>query len=60
MKAYIMTSGTIFGLVVVAHVVRMFAEGSHMAADPSFLLLTVLAAGLCLWAFSLLRQFPRA
>jgi hypothetical protein len=55
MKAYISTTGIIFGLIVVAHVLRVAAEGSHVARDPFFLVMTGLAAGMCLWAVSLLR-----
>jgi len=60
MKAYLITTGTVFGLITAAHIWRMFAEGSHLATDPVFLLLTVLAAGLSFWAWSLLRRSPRS
>jgi len=60
MKAYLITSGTIFGSIVVAHICRMFAEGRHVAMDPWFLLLTALAAALSVWAFSLLKRLPRS
>ena len=58
MKAYLITTGTVFGLITAAHIWRMFAEGSHLATDPVFLLLTLLAAGLSFWAWSLLRRSP--
>ena len=58
MKAYLITTGTVFGLITAAHIWRMFAEGSHLATDAVFLLLTVLAAGLSIWAWSLLRRSP--
>ena len=54
MKAYVITTGAIFGLFVVVHIVRVFAEGMHLATDPHFILLTVACAGICLWASSLL------
>ena len=60
MKAYLITTGTVFGLITVAHIVRIFAEHSHVATDPVYQLLTVLAAGLCAWAFVLLRRLGRA
>jgi len=60
MKAYLITTGTVFGLITAAHIWRIFAEGSHLATDPVFLLLTVLAAGLSFWAWSLLRRSPRS
>ena len=55
MKAYLLTTGSIFGLVTVAHVWRIFAERAELARDPWYLMLTVLTAALCAWAFRLLR-----
>jgi len=54
MKAYVMTTGAIFGLITLAHLLRVMAEGPHLATDPVFILLTVAAAALCLWAGRLL------
>ena len=48
MKAYLITTGTVFGLITVAHLWRAFAEGSRVATDPFFLLLTALSAAPCL------------
>ncbi len=59
MKAYLITTGTIFGLITIAHVLRMFAEGVHQATDPVFLLLTFVAAGLSFWAWRLLWRSSR-
>jgi hypothetical protein len=58
MRAYVMTTGAVFGLITLAHVLRIFAEGRHVA-DPWFLLLTVLTAMLTFWAWRLLRLTPR-
>ena len=60
MKAYLITTGAIFGLIVLAHVLRIVAEGSHLAKDPWYVLLTLAAAGLSIWAFRLLRLAPRS
>jgi hypothetical protein len=54
MRAYILTSGSIFGLIVLAHVLRLFAE-PHVLREPLWVLLTAAAAGLCVWAFRVLR-----
>jgi hypothetical protein len=54
MKAYITTTGTIFGVIVVAHVWRILEEGTHLATDPAYVALTAAAAGLSLWACRLL------
>jgi len=56
MKAYISTTGVIFGLIVVMHGLRAVEEGAHVARDPFFVVMTALAAGMCLWAVSLLRK----
>ena len=59
MNAYLITSGAIFGLVTIAHLVRMILENRHLATDPPYILLTILSAGLCFWAFALLRRAKR-
>ncbi|PYQ80083.1 MAG: hypothetical protein DMG03_24185 [Acidobacteria bacterium] len=55
MKAYVATTGSVFGLLVVAHIVRVIAEGPRVATDPLFTFMTVVAAVLCVWAGYLLR-----
>ena len=59
MKAYVLTTGVIFGLVVVAHVWRVLLEGPRMATEPPFIVITLLAAGLCIWAWHVLRLLLR-
>ena len=58
MKAYLVTTGVTFGLITLAHIVRAFAEGPRLAEDPFFILLTLLSAGLSVWAWRLLRTSP--
>jgi hypothetical protein len=60
MKAYLITTGTVFGLITVAHICRMFAEGPRLAREPVFLLLTLLAAGLSVWAWILVARSSRS
>jgi hypothetical protein len=60
MKAYLLTTGAVFGLITLAHVWRAVAESWQLARDPIFLLLTALSAGLCLWALYLLRTASRS
>jgi hypothetical protein len=60
MKAYVIASGTIFGLLAAAHVLRVFAEGARVATDPLFVAITVAAAGLSVWAFRVVRSVPRS
>jgi hypothetical protein len=60
MKAYIMTTGSVFGLLVVAHIWRIIEEGPALAKDPLYIVITIAAAALCLWAWRLLRLIPRS
>jgi hypothetical protein len=60
MKAYVITTGAIFGLLTLAHIWRGFAEGPNLAKDPWFVLITVVAAALCVWAWRLLRLSSRS
>jgi tellurite resistance protein TehA-like permease len=59
MRAYVMTTGAVFGLLTLAHVWRVIVEGPHLATDLSYVLITVAAAGLCLWACRLLWRTRR-
>ena len=63
MKAYLITTGAIFALLALAHLLRTIAEWSRLAADPWFALegpgIGLVAAALCLWAWRLLRVSPR-
>jgi hypothetical protein len=60
MKAYLMISGGVFALLVVAHFARIITEGPQVARDPWFVLSTVVAGALCFWAWRLLRLAARA
>jgi len=46
-----MTTGTLFGLIVVGHIWRAIAEEPSLAKDPFYILLTVVAAALAVWAW---------
>ena len=54
MKVFLVTAGTVFGLIVIAHIWRAAVEGMTLTHDPWFVFITIVAAGLCLWAFRLL------
>ena len=60
MKAYIATTGVVFGLLTLAHVWRVIAEAPQLATDPWYILITVASAALCLWAVRLLWRWPRS
>jgi hypothetical protein len=58
MKAYLATTGAIFGLLAVVHIWRIIAEWSHLARDPWYLAgiaaISAVAAALSIWAWRLL------
>jgi len=60
MKAYLVITGTLFGLIAVMHLLKSLAELSALATDPwNFLLMSalgVVAAALSVWAWWLLRM----
>ena len=59
MKAYVILTSVIFGLVTIAHIWRAMEEGSHLMKEPFFLLLTLLAAALCVWGARLAWRWPK-
>ena len=60
MRRYVMTTGTVFGLLALVHLWRAIEEGAHLATDPWFLIITVVAGALSAWAFRLVRLAPKA
>lgn len=55
MRAYLITTSTVFGLITMAHVWRVAAESQALIREPWFVLMTLAAAALCVWALRLLR-----
>jgi len=57
MKAYLIVTGGIFGLVGIAHLLRLFVERGH-GSDPWFfahnVALFVIGGGIAVWASRLL------
>jgi hypothetical protein len=56
MKAYVVTTGILFGLLCIVHLLRIVTESRALARDPFYLAITALAAALALWAAWVLRQ----
>ena len=56
MKAYLLTTGILFALMTLIHVWRAIVERATLATDPWFAIITLIAAGLSIWAFRLLRR----
>jgi hypothetical protein len=60
MKAYLLTTGTLFGLIALMHLLKSIADRALLATDPWYYLgmsaLGVVAAALSVWAWWLLRR----
>jgi uncharacterized membrane protein len=59
MRAYVITTCAVFGLLTLAHIWRGFVE-PHLAKEPWFILITLITFALCLWAWCLLKRPPRS
>jgi hypothetical protein len=61
-RAYLATTGILFALLAVAHVLRTIGESSRLATDPWFIVegpgIGIAAAVLCIWAWRLLQLQP--
>ena len=64
MKAYLITSGTIFGLLAAMHIVKAIDERQGFSTEPGhYIAMTVLgalAATLSVWAWRLLARQARS
>lgn len=60
MKAYVITTGSLFGVLTLAHVWRITEEGPQLARNPWWMLITIAAAALAVWAWRLVRLAPRS
>jgi hypothetical protein len=59
-RAYLVTTGSMFSLLTLVHVWRMIVEGTAVASNPWWVLVTVASAVLAVWAWRLLRRLPGA
>jgi len=53
MKAYLLTTGILFAVIVVAHVFEVIDRRRVLASD---VLVLAVSAGLCVWAWRLVRK----
>ncbi|MBV8830851.1 MAG: hypothetical protein JO108_16635 [Acidobacteriaceae bacterium] len=60
MRAYLITTGALFGILALLHVWRIVEENRALGMEPWFVLITVICGALSLWAFRLLSRLPRA
>ena len=57
MRAYVVITGVLFGLLTIAHIWRVFSHERHLVTEPFFVVITIITAALCVWAALLLRRF---
>lgn len=55
MKSHVIATGVVFGLLTLVHLWRIVEE-PHLATDPWFILVTVVAGALCLGAWRVVRR----
>lgn len=56
MRAYVITSGVIFALLVLAHLARIAIDGPGVLSDVFFVVATLIAGALAVWAWRVARQ----
>jgi hypothetical protein len=54
MRGYVIATGIVFAAVVAVDVLRAIEEGPQLLKEPPFILTTLAAAALFVWAMSLL------
>jgi len=59
MRAYVATNGTIFSLIVLAHIARIAAEGLGPVREPIFVLSSLLSIGMLAWSIVMYRRITR-
>jgi hypothetical protein len=55
-RCYVIAAGIIFGLIFIAHLARIFAEGAGILREPIFVATSLLSLGMALWAVVLLTR----
>ena len=59
MKAYVITTGIIFALLTIAHIVRVATESTRLLTDPIFILFTILPGAIAIWSVVVLKRLSR-
>lgn len=59
MKAYVVTTGAMFALLTIAHLLRIVFERPGLAREPDFVVITLASAALCLWSVRVYGQLAR-
>jgi hypothetical protein len=59
LRCYVIATGIIFALLFLAHVARVFAEGTWILREPMIIVTSILSLGMAIWAVVLLTRRPR-
>lgn len=59
LKAYVVTTGLLFLALFAAHAARIVDEGPGPLSDQVFVITSVLALGMALWAVLILRRLEK-
>jgi hypothetical protein len=59
MKAYVITTGALFAVLVLLHLWRAIVEGMQQFRDPFFVTMTAACAGLAVWAWRVHGKIPK-
>jgi hypothetical protein len=55
-RCYIAATGIVFALIFIAHVARVFAEGTGVLRQPMIIVTSIASLGLAIWAIILLTR----
>ena len=58
MRRYLIVSAAIFVLILGVHVARVVAEGTRLLIESDFVMASLAALGMAVWAIVLLRRLP--
>ncbi len=56
MRRYLIVTAAVFVIILGAHAARLVAEGWRLLGEPDFVLASLAALGLAIWAIVLLRR----
>ena len=59
MRAYVIVTAVIFGLLTLVHLWRVAAESASLAHQPEYVVITALSALLCAWGIRVLVRQPQ-
>jgi hypothetical protein len=59
MRAYVVTTGLMFGLLVIAHIARLAVEGPGALRSPIFVIASLLSIGMLVWSILVFQSFDR-